>query len=148
MLSVRIASEPVLRMTCRCQASNTSVAAIATNETTIPCSAASVRLPSARSSTALNRSEEHTSELQSRENLVCRLLLEKKKNKNSKTKSKDNTQYEISLLYTLYMSLTLLSTHSYLFLLVLNHTPTTQFYTLSLHERSSDLAAAKPATPA
>src|SRR5690606_42082875 len=30
------------------------------------------------------RSEEHTSELQSRENLVCRLLLEKKKNKNKK----------------------------------------------------------------
>src|SRR5690606_41869847 len=28
----------------------------------------------------LERSEEHTSELQSRENLVCRLLLEKKKN--------------------------------------------------------------------
>src|SRR5690606_41970271 len=27
----------------------------------------------------LDRSEEHTSELQSRENLVCRLLLEKKK---------------------------------------------------------------------
>src|SRR5690606_41256759 len=32
----------------------------------------------------LIRSEEHTSELQSRENLVCRLLLEKKK-KNKKT---------------------------------------------------------------
>src|SRR5690606_41497421 len=30
---------------------------------------------------ARSRSEEHTSELQSRENLVCRLLLEKKKNK-------------------------------------------------------------------
>src|SRR5436309_5269902 len=29
------------------------------------------------------RSEEHTSELQSRENLVCRLLLEKKKNDQS-----------------------------------------------------------------
>src|SRR5690606_39710438 len=29
---------------------------------------------------AFKRSEEHTSELQSRENLVCRLLLEKKKN--------------------------------------------------------------------
>src|SRR5690606_41897988 len=29
------------------------------------------------------RSEEHTSELQSRENLVCRLLLEKKKNEES-----------------------------------------------------------------
>src|SRR5207302_483454 len=32
-----------------------------------------------------SRSEEHTSELQSRENLVCRLLLEKKKNKNHQT---------------------------------------------------------------
>src|SRR5690606_39980929 len=32
----------------------------------------------------LNRSEEHTSELQSRENLVCRLLLEKKKTKKEK----------------------------------------------------------------
>src|SRR5690606_42109439 len=36
---------------------------------------------------SLGRSEEHTSELQSRENLVCRLLLEKKKtyDKNSST---------------------------------------------------------------
>src|SRR5947209_11057522 len=32
------------------------------------------------------RSEEHTSELQSRQYLVCRLLLEKKKNKNTKRK--------------------------------------------------------------
>src|SRR2546430_10443265 len=32
---------------------------------------------------AKNRSEEHTSELQSQSNLVCRLLLEKKKHKNS-----------------------------------------------------------------
>src|SRR5690606_39575359 len=31
------------------------------------------------SQAAFNRSEEHTSELQSRENLVCRLLLENKK---------------------------------------------------------------------
>src|SRR5690606_4172065 len=31
------------------------------------------------------RSEEHTSELQSRENLVCRLLLEKKKRKHEKS---------------------------------------------------------------
>src|SRR5690606_40245461 len=31
------------------------------------------------------RSEEHTSELQSRENLVCRLLLEKKKKKKEQT---------------------------------------------------------------
>src|SRR5436309_11851990 len=34
-----------------------------------------------RSRRARSRSEEHTSELQSRENLVCRLLLEKKKKK-------------------------------------------------------------------
>src|SRR5690606_41801380 len=32
-----------------------------------------------RFASAIPRSEEHTSELQSRENLVCRLLLEKKK---------------------------------------------------------------------
>src|SRR5947209_17155396 len=36
------------------------------------------------------RSEEHTSELQSRQYLVCRLLLEKKKKKN-KTSQKGNT---------------------------------------------------------
>src|SRR5256886_7205594 len=34
-------------------------------------------------STTDPRSEEHTSELQSQSNLVCRLLLEKKKNKSS-----------------------------------------------------------------
>src|SRR2546429_1872869 len=33
----------------------------------------------------LGRSEEHTSELQSRLHLVCRLLLEKKKNESSRT---------------------------------------------------------------
>src|SRR3712207_8011584 len=39
------------------------------------------RPPSMPWKTRLNRSEEHTSELQSRQYLVCRLLLEKKKNK-------------------------------------------------------------------
>src|SRR5690606_41889725 len=38
------------------------------------------------------RSEEHTSELQSRENLVCRLLLEKKKNRTGKRRSQSTTQ--------------------------------------------------------
>src|SRR5690606_10586463 len=38
---------------------------------------------------AAQRSEEHTSELQSRENLVCRLLLEKKKTKNLKRTNAD-----------------------------------------------------------
>src|SRR2546430_3266953 len=36
-------------------------------------------LPGLATFTALMRSEEHTSELQSQSNLVCRLLLEKKK---------------------------------------------------------------------
>src|SRR5690349_24299955 len=44
------------------------------------------RLPRRRrgSRAARARSEEHTSELQSRRDLVCRLLLEKKKNTNHK----------------------------------------------------------------
>src|SRR5436309_8163126 len=37
------------------------------------------------------RSEEHTSELQSRENLVCRLLLEKKKKKKNATLNRIQT---------------------------------------------------------
>src|SRR2546430_13151998 len=36
-----------------------------------------------RSRSSARRSEEHTSELQSQSNLVCRLLLEKKKKKNN-----------------------------------------------------------------
>src|SRR5206468_10136306 len=38
------------------------------------------------------RSEEHTSELQSRSDLVCRLLLEKKKKKKKKKKKQNNTK--------------------------------------------------------
>ena len=40
----------------------------------------------------VDRSEEHTSELQSPDHLVCRLLLEKKKNKKKKEKKKENTE--------------------------------------------------------
>src|SRR2546430_13604030 len=43
------------------------------------------------------RSEEHTSELQSQSNLVCRLLLEKKKNKQP-----SNTIYTIQRSYPAY----------------------------------------------
>src|SRR5690349_24071142 len=39
--------------------------------------------------TRAHRSEEHTSELQSRRDLVCRLLLEKKKKKENKKKQKN-----------------------------------------------------------
>src|SRR3989442_11822452 len=53
--------------------------------TTSPCWAVSrmVSMMTARRASVL-RSEEHTSELQSRPHLVCRLLLEKKKKKNNK----------------------------------------------------------------
>src|SRR2546422_3743541 len=40
------------------------------------------------------RSEEHTSELQSRLHLVCRLLLEKKKNKHQRYQNKPIAKYE------------------------------------------------------
>src|SRR5437588_4610843 len=42
-------------------------------------------------SNPLCRSEEHTSELQSHSDLVCRLLLEKKKKQKEKTRNKENT---------------------------------------------------------
>src|SRR5438105_10391356 len=40
------------------------------------------------------RSEEHTSELQSRVDLVCRLLLEKKNKKNKNKKRKQKKKYQ------------------------------------------------------
>src|SRR5437868_10489920 len=44
-----------------------------------------VSVSDARAGERVERSEEHTSELQSRFDLVCRLLLEKKKNTNTTT---------------------------------------------------------------
>src|SRR5256885_11985516 len=44
-----------------------------------------------------HRSEEHTSELQSPCNLVCRLLLEKKKNKSTTPTTRDTAQHNVSL---------------------------------------------------
>src|SRR5438270_9502806 len=46
----------------------------------------------------VRRSEEHTSELQSQSNLVCRLLLEKKKKNKTKTKSILNNNARCTLL--------------------------------------------------
>src|SRR5436309_11911536 len=65
------------RRCSRCSASSPSRSARTSSST--PSSG-----PWPASMAASRRSEEHTSELQSRENLVCRLLLEKKK-KNKKT---------------------------------------------------------------
>src|SRR2546427_3208420 len=46
---------------------------------------------------AESRSEEHTSELQSQSNLVCRLLLEKKKKKKNNTKQNKYQYYSMSI---------------------------------------------------
>src|SRR3989442_1149297 len=64
-----------------------------------------------------HRSEEHTSELQSRPHLVCRLLLEKKKN--------------IGRL-PIYYSIPCRS--CYLFFFFFNDPATTEIYPLSLHD--------------
>src|SRR5215510_16418145 len=52
-----------------------------------PCCAPTAATPPAAAN-CTDRSEEHTSELQSRGHLVCRLLLEKKKKKEYKTQAK------------------------------------------------------------
>src|SRR5438552_18960488 len=57
----------------------------------VRCSAAAAVAAGTASSSARSRSEEHTSELQSPDHLVCRLLLEKKKKKKKKyTFTKNN----------------------------------------------------------
>src|SRR5205809_1806115 len=48
-----------------------------------------------RARAAETRSEEHTSELQSRLHLVCRLLLEKKKNHNPQLNSHTTIYYQL-----------------------------------------------------
>src|ERR1039457_6824640 len=81
----------------------------------------------------LPRSEEHTSELQSPCNLVCRLLLEKKKKKKQMYRSTnaladalllcDRTSHHRSLFCLLFF-----------FFFFFNDTATTEIYTLSLHD--------------
>src|SRR3712207_6893137 len=56
--------------------------AISGTPTTVQTSTFTIRATDANGLTATRRSEEHTSELQSRQYLVCRLLLEKKKSNN------------------------------------------------------------------
>src|SRR2546422_3549526 len=50
------------------------------------CPEGAIIKPSAATPKLMTRSEEHTSELQSRLHLVCRLLLEKKKRKTERAK--------------------------------------------------------------
>src|SRR6266478_7966037 len=64
----------------------TCVSMMVRNALLKPASTAAITALPARSS---SRSEEHTSELQSQSNLVCRLLLEKKKKKKITTFEKN-----------------------------------------------------------
>src|ERR1039457_5959010 len=94
-----------------------------------------------------SRSEEHTSELQSPCNLVCRLLLEKKK-KRKTTITVSLHCYEVDLqhlhtcvhrtAYVAHRTLCLLLMSCLMFVFVFffffNDTATTEIYTLSLHD--------------
>src|SRR5215475_1521125 len=94
-----------------------------------------------------NRSEEHTSELQSRENLVCRLLLEKKKNRGNGTRSTatshettGNTgsspsfQAEFRVVRPNWEIRWCIGTAVASVFFFFNDTATTEIYTLSLHD--------------
>src|SRR6266496_1249327 len=86
----------------------------------------------AQTQDAYMRSEEHTSELQSRRDLVCRLLLEKKKNVGSsrtatKTKKTPRRSSPTSGRPTI-------SAWNFPFFFFFNDTATTEIYTLSLHD--------------
>src|SRR3712207_6850517 len=59
---------------------NSSASGASTRNATTPSSRQVRMVPQASAPARGRRSEEHTSELQSRQYLVCRLLLEKKKN--------------------------------------------------------------------
>src|SRR5438874_5345265 len=69
----------VLRQTCYAATPNR-----------IPLRGPRAMWPCRRESRTQSRSEEHTSELQSRRDLVCRLLLEKKKKKTTHTNYTDH----------------------------------------------------------
>src|SRR5712691_1051537 len=87
-----------------------------------------------------SRSEEHTSELQSQSNLVCRLLLEKKKHntttlgprrkKGTGTLSRFSPSPDPARVFSLRDGLTAACSCSFFF----NDTATTEIYTLSLHD--------------
>src|SRR5215471_2699939 len=90
------------------------------------------------------RSEEHTSELQSRRDLVCRLLLEKKKNFVSVIctfQTEENIPAILSLLRIPCFFIQLSSgcpfnwlSRNFFFFFFFNDTATTEIYTLSLHD--------------
>src|SRR3954466_4685143 len=93
-----------------------------------------------------HRSEEHTSELQSHDNLVCRLLLEKKKQKtrsvimthsnapNERSRAPALAALPCPLRAVCASSLVAAPGICFLFFFFFNDTATTEIYTLSLHD--------------
>src|SRR6476620_1823871 len=78
------------------------------------------------------RSEEHTSELQSRQYLVCRLLLEKKKDEDSGYyRTADVAQWNIDKDSRPVLGNASATSGEFFFF---NDTATTEIYTLSLHD--------------
>src|SRR5690625_6956940 len=76
---------------CRCSSRRSiSVATSATLSSSFSSVAMSKSSWQSETPLSSSRSEEHTSELQSRGHLVCRLLLEKKKKKISKNQERTN----------------------------------------------------------
>src|ERR1039457_4983786 len=82
--------------------------------------------PGSRPGTGYARSEEHTSELQSPCNLVCRLLLEKKELRDGPFVTGRN--------YTVLVSNVRDVSNLIIMLFFFNDTATTEIYTLSLHD--------------
>src|SRR5262249_4067294 len=107
-----------------------------------------------RGAGTMGRSEEHTSELQSLTNLVCRLLLEKKKNTEDRTTLDPHRPLPTQVATA---DLTLLTTapshssphiptsplHSFFF----NDTAPTEIYTLSLHDALPIWRRCQPPSP-
>src|SRR6266478_6151029 len=92
------------------------------------------------------RSEEHTSELQSQSNLVCRLLLEKKKTEAFSDRiGVRSSDYNAGNNVKLPIHDTLSSLAVYFFF---NDTATTEIYTLSLHDALPIFAACFSSTTA
>src|SRR5215475_2820514 len=81
--------------------------------------------------TSRPRSEEHTSELQSRENLVCRLLLEKKSINSHNAREAWITVFKRAPLFHGEVGP---DVQRLLFYFFFNDTATTEIYTLSLHD--------------
>src|SRR5258706_247532 len=75
------------------------------------------------------RSEEHTSELQSLTNLVCRLLLEKTDNRHRSYRASLGSAFQdFRALFNM------LEVYTTAFFFFFNDTATTEIYTLSLHD--------------